>query len=202
MYCSGSALKDPVTSLIQSLGNTKVLSREVESKLTKIIRKGLDMEVSIVAREAKLKRPLSVSEVVQLLVSPCEPPAESFGALYMTQAFISCTKVTQRAGPHGMLCDSSSERRGDLQGLKSEEHVLLVRKNATEARDLLIQHNVRLVISMAKNYRWCGVELQDLIQEGIMGLVRAIDRFDPDRGFKFSTYAHWWIRQVPLPSPC
>ncbi len=91
--------------------------------------------------------------------------------------------------------------RGALQGLKSEEHVLLVRKNATEARNLLIQHNVRLVISMAKNYRWRGVELQDLIQEGIMGLVRAIDRFEPDRGFKFSTYAHWWIRQVPLPAP-
>ena len=88
-----------------------------------------------------------------------------------------------------------------LQGLKSEEHVLLVRKNATEARNLLIQHNVRLVISMAKNYRGRGVELQDLIQEGIMGLVRAIDRFEPDRGFKFSTYAHWWIRQVHPPAP-
>ena len=77
--------------------------------------------------------------------------------------------------------------------------MLLMRKNATEARNLLIQHNVRLVISMAKNYKWRGVELQDLIQEGIMGLVRAIDRFEPDRGFKFSTYAHWWIRQVALP---
>lgn len=96
--------------------------------------------------------------------------------------------------------ECASERSDPLQGLKSEEHVLLVRKNATEARNLLIQHNVRLVISMAKNYRWRGVELQDLIQEGIMGLVRAIDRFEPDRGFKFSTYAHWWIRQVP-PTP-
>ena len=97
VYCSGSALKDPVTSLIQSLGNTKVLSREVESKLTTIIRKGLNMEASITAREAKLRRPLSVSEVVQLLVSPCKPPAKSFGALYMTQAFMSCTKMTQLA---------------------------------------------------------------------------------------------------------
>lgn len=72
----------------------------------------------------------------------------------------------------------------------------LVRANTTAARDLLIQHNVRLVISMAKNYRFRGVELQDLIQEGILGLVRAVDKFEPDRGFKFSTYAHWWIRQV------
>ena len=72
VHCSGSALKDPVTSLIDCLGNTKVLSREVESKLTRIIRKGLDMDVAIAAKEAKLKRPLSVSEVVQLLVSLCE----------------------------------------------------------------------------------------------------------------------------------
>ena len=84
----------------------------------------------------------------------------------------------------------------NMQGLKSEEHLELLKRNAAQARDLLIQHNVRLVISMAKNYKWCGVELQDLIQEGIMGLVKAVDKFEPDRGFKFSTYAHWWIRQV------
>ena len=82
------------------------------------------------------------------------------------------------------------------QGLKSEAHLELVRKNAVEARNLLTQHNVRLVISMAKNYRHGGVELQDLIQEGLVGLTKAVDKFEPDRGFKFSTYAHWWIRQV------
>ena len=68
-----------------------------------------------------------------------------------------------------------------------------------EARNLLTQHNVRLVISMAKNYRHGGVELQDLIQEGLVGLTKAVDKFEPDRGFKFSTYAHWWIRQVRHP---
>jgi DNA-directed RNA polymerase sigma subunit (sigma70/sigma32) len=83
-----------------------------------------------------------------------------------------------------------------MQGMMSEEHLELMKRNAAQARDLLIQHNVRLVISMAKKYKWCGVELQDLIQEGIMGLVRAVDKFEPNRGFKFSTYAHWWIRQV------
>ena len=66
-----------MTSLIDCLGNTKVLSREVESKLTTIIRKGLDMETAIAAREAKLKRPLSVPEVVSLLVSPNKPDAHA-----------------------------------------------------------------------------------------------------------------------------
>ena len=79
VQCSGYVLKDPVTSLIDCLGNTKVLSREVENKLTCIIRKGLDMDVAIAAGEAKLKRPLSVSEVIQLLVRLCQAQAIASG---------------------------------------------------------------------------------------------------------------------------
>jgi RNA polymerase primary sigma factor len=56
--------------------------------------------------------------------------------------------------------------------------------------------NTRLVISIAKKYQGQGVPFQDLIQEGNLGLMRAVDKFDPDRGFKFSTYATWWIRQA------
>jgi len=64
------------------------------------------------------------------------------------------------------------------------------------ARDHLITANTRLVISIAKRYRGQGVPFQDLIQEGNLGLMRAADKFDPDRGYKFSTYATWWIRQA------
>ena len=64
------------------------------------------------------------------------------------------------------------------------------------ARDHLIMANTRLVISIAKKYRGQGVPFHDLIQEGNMGLMRAVDKFDPNRGFKFSTYATWWIRQA------
>jgi RNA polymerase primary sigma factor len=64
------------------------------------------------------------------------------------------------------------------------------------ARDHLIMANTRLVISIAKRYRGQGVAFQDLIQEGNLGLMRAADKFDPDRGYKFSTYATWWIRQA------
>lgn len=64
-----------------------------------------------------------------------------------------------------------------------------------KARELMIKSNTRLVVSIARRYRRCGVALLDLIQEGNVGLMRAVDKFDYHRGFRFSTYATWWIRQ-------
>ncbi|MEO8123268.1 MAG: RNA polymerase sigma factor RpoS [Burkholderiales bacterium] len=63
------------------------------------------------------------------------------------------------------------------------------------ARQAMIEHNLRLVVSIAKNYVGRGLPLIDLIEEGNLGLMHAIDKFEPDRGFRFSTYASWWIRQ-------
>ncbi|MDW8180322.1 sigma-70 family RNA polymerase sigma factor [Thermoflexus sp.] len=71
-----------------------------------------------------------------------------------------------------------------------------VRDQASEARSWLIRSNLRLVVSVAKKYIGRGVSFLDLIQEGNLGLLRAVEKFDPGRGFKFSTYATWWIRQA------
>jgi RNA polymerase primary sigma factor len=65
-----------------------------------------------------------------------------------------------------------------------------------EAKEHMLQANLRLVIHVAKGYRGRGVPLLDLIQEGNMGLMRAVEKFEPQRGFKFVTYAHWWVRQA------
>ncbi len=79
-----------------------------------------------------------------------------------------------------------------------EEHdlgKLIVDENDPLAREQLVRSNLRLVVNIAKKYAGRGMSLGDLIEEGNLGLIRAVDYFDPDRGVRFSTYAAWWIKQ-------
>lgn len=79
-----------------------------------------------------------------------------------------------------------------------EEKELAVRASAgdVEARNELVAHNMRLVVSIARKYKGTGLGFQDLVQEGGIGLMKAAEKFDPNKGFRFSTYATYWIRQT------
>ena len=79
-------------------------------------------------------------------------------------------------------------------GLEAKELQRRLREGR-RARDRMIQANLRLVVAVAKKYQQRGMELLDLVQEGTLGLERAVEKFDPTRGFRFSTYSYWWIRQ-------
>jgi len=83
-----------------------------------------------------------------------------------------------------------------LSGREEIELARATRAGDLAARRRLIQSNLRLVVSIAKRYRSAGISFQDLVQEGSLGLMRAVEKFDPERGNKFSTYATWWIRQA------
>jgi RNA polymerase primary sigma factor len=91
------------------------------------------------------------------------------------------------------------DRIGKWGLLTRQEEIALsrrVRQGDERARKKLIEWNLKLVVSVAKRYREMGVPFEDLIQEGNIGPMRAVERYDPDRGFRFSTYATWWIRQA------
>lgn len=124
-----------------------------------------------------------------------QPPSDQISALipdgpesaYPTRADpeFDATRLYLREIGHRSLLDAQQEKT----------YGRLVREGVESARQTMIECNLRLVVMIARRYLNRGLPLSDLIEEGNLGLIRAVEKFDPDKGFRFSTYATWWIRQ-------
>ena len=111
---------------------------------------------------------------------------------------VRAVKRQEELGTPGLLAGYLT-KIGQGRLLTHQEEISLSRRARAgdqRARKMLVERNLRLVISVAKRYRGMGLPFEDLIQEGNLGLLRAVQRFDPELGHRFSTYATWWIRQA------
>jgi RNA polymerase sigma factor (sigma-70 family) len=204
---------DPTRRYLQEIGKAKLLTAAGEVELGQRIEAG---ETALRRELATLPLVIQRMGALAVQIGRGELPIEAVVAFPEAEPRPARRRAVSAAFARFRDRRLSAHRRRELLGsvpLKPEvvqqllrelepdapDTVLpAVRRHAAEVREAkraLIEANLRLVVSMAKRYLWSGVPLLDLIQDGNLGLIKAVDRFQYRRGFKFSTYATWWIRQ-------
>ncbi len=188
-------LMDKVYEMFFDLG-VEVVSRK---KLQKMQLKNLEMEKSTKKTKTSKKDEKLVAEIDKVnsqIQDNDEPSDDELEEAATDEAKTPRVNLSEISNDSIRMYLCEIGQVSLLSGKDEVELALKIREGDQDAKSQLATANLRLVVSIAKKYIGRGLSFSDLIQEGNLGLFRAVEKFDPDRGFKFSTYATWWIRQA------
>ncbi|MTJ06647.1 RNA polymerase sigma factor SigC [Anabaena sp. UHCC 0204] len=180
---------DLVRLYLQEIGRVRLLGRDEEVSEAQKVQRYLKMRIvlSLAAKEGDevIVPYLRLIEVQERLTSELghRPSLERWA----TTAGVNLPDLKPTLA-------NGKKRWAEIANLTVEE-LEQVQTQGLQAKSHMIKANLRLVVSVAKKYQNRGLELLDLVQEGTLGLERAVEKFDPTKGYRFSTYAYWWIRQ-------
>ncbi|MEA5565974.1 MULTISPECIES: RNA polymerase sigma factor SigC [unclassified Anabaena] len=180
---------DLVRLYLQEIGRVRLLGRDEEVSEAQKVQRYLRLRI-VLANAAKQGD--AVATPYLNLIEVQERLASELGHRPSLERWASTAGV--QLSDLKPILSEGKRRWAEIAKLTVEE-LEKVQSNGLHAKEHMIKANLRLVVSVAKKYQNRGLELLDLVQEGTLGLERAVEKFDPTKGYRFSTYAYWWIRQ-------
>jgi len=185
---AGRRTTDLVRLYLQEIGRVHLLGRDEEVSEAQNVQRYMNL---VERRNVAAEGDPQIKQYVQLIEAH-DRLASTLGhrpswERWASEGGVSVTELKP-------ILASGKRRWAEIVEVAVEE-LDRIKAEGTRAKDHMIKANLRLVVSVAKKYQNRGLELLDLIQEGTLGLERAVEKFDPTKGYRFSTYAYWWIRQ-------